>query len=105
MTDTAALVEVAARAICGVNEPDPDADMLPGTPCWVALIPEAQAVIDALHVREMRAALEECQDKLWVIHFNLPDASEREAALNACNMATKALALFTPQPEASDDPA
>ena len=36
-------------------------------------------------------ALEESQDKLWVIHFGLKDAAEREAAINACNMASAAL--------------
>lgn len=39
----------------------------------------------------LRAALEECADKLWVIHFGLKDDAEREAAINACNMATAAL--------------
>jgi hypothetical protein len=41
--------------------------------------------------RVLRSALEECQDKLWVIHFGLTDKAEREAAINACNMATAAL--------------
>lgn len=50
-------------------------------------------------IAELEGALRECQDKLWVIHFSLRDEAEREAAINACNMATSALASLTQEPQ------
>ena len=50
----------------------------------------------------LREALEECADKLWVIHFGLADAAERKAAERACEMATAALSASPAEPEVSE---
>jgi hypothetical protein len=52
---------------------------------------QAAATIAERRMEEMREALSECEDKLWVLHFSLTDEAECQAAIDACNMATAAL--------------
>jgi hypothetical protein len=61
------MIEEIAKAICAVNEPDPDEHMLPGTPCWVALIPEAEAAYSILkpRIERFKATLDEIAHARW----------------------------------------
>jgi hypothetical protein len=80
------MVEEMARAMREkLHELDAD------PPFHADALAQAAATIAERRMEEMREALGECQDKLWVLHFSLTDKAERQAAIDACNMANAAL--------------
>lgn len=92
------MIEKLARAICGVNEPDPDEEMLPGTPCWVALIPEATAAYSI--IRERMGAKDEAIAAFLLCIRDLPKDSCARRAFSHVEALSRA--ALTTEGEKSD---